>query len=276
MGKFWTLFFSKFKQHQKQQQFKKNQSQNEKSRESEEELLAQVDRTKLPQHVAIIMDGNGRWAQKRGLPRTVGHRYGVEALRKVIEAAVELELPILSVYAFSTENWKRPKDEVSVLMSLIVEYLQKELAELHRQNVQIRPIGFLEDLPPHAQSELNYALNVTARNTGLQLNVALNYGGRMEIVRAARILGDRIAAGDVLSEAVTEELFASYLFTAGQPDPDLLIRPSGELRISNFLLWQLAYAEFYFSDINWPDFGKKEFYHAMIDFQQRERRYGGI
>jgi undecaprenyl diphosphate synthase len=189
---------------------------------------------------------------------------------------VELELPILSVYAFSTENWKRPKDEVSVLMSLIVEYLQKELAELHRQNVQIRPIGFLEDLPPHAQSELNYALNVTARNTGLQLNVALNYGGRMEIVRAARILGDRIAAGDVLSEAVTEELFASYLFTAGQPDPDLLIRPSGELRISNFLLWQLAYAEFYFSDINWPDFGKKEFYHAMIDFQQRERRYGGI
>ncbi|MCR6544702.1 isoprenyl transferase [Dehalobacterium formicoaceticum] len=259
MGRFWTLFFGKFKGHKE-----------------EGDLLAQIDRTKIPQHVAIIMDGNGRWAKKRGLLRTVGHRYGVEALRQVIEAAVELKLPVMSVYAFSTENWKRPKDEVSVLMNLIVEYLQKEIKELHRQQVKIRPIGFIEDLPPAAQRELNHAQNVTAGNTGLQLNVALNYGGRLEIVHAARTLGAKIASGELKSEAVTEELFASFLFTAGQPDPDLLIRPSGEFRISNFLLWQLAYAEFYFSDINWPDFGKEEFYRAILDFQTRERRYGGI
>lgn len=262
MGKFWTLFFSN-----KNQKKQKNQ---------EQEFLAQVDRTRIPQHLAIIMDGNGRWAKKRGLPRTAGHRYGVEALRKVIEACVELKIPVLTVYAFSTENWKRPKEEVSVLMNLIVEYLQKEINELNKQNIKIRAIGFIKELPTDAREELNRAQRTTSRNTGLNLNVALNYGGRMEILEAARTIGKKIELGELKSGDLTEELFSSCLFTAGQPDPDLLIRPSGEYRISNFLLWQLAYAELYYTDIYWPDFNKSEFYRAIIDFQQRNRRYGGV
>jgi len=260
--KFWSLLFPN-----KTQQKQINQ---------EQEFLAQVDRTKIPQHLAIIMDGNGRWAKKRGLPRTAGHRYGVEALRKVIEACVEIKIPVLTVYAFSTENWKRPKEEVSVLMNLIVEYLQKEINELHKQNIKVRPIGFIKELPQDAQEELIKAQKTTSHNTGLNLNVALNYGGRMEILEAARTIGKKIELGKLKSNDLTEELFSSCLFTAGQPDPDLLIRPSGEYRISNFLLWQLAYAELYYTDILWPDFNKKEFYRAIIDFQKRDRRYGGV
>ncbi|HHT63887.1 MAG: isoprenyl transferase [Bacillota bacterium] len=259
MRKFWTGVF-----------------QNRKRKVLEQKLLAQVDRTKLPRHLAIIMDGNGRWAQKRGLPRTAGHRYGVEALRKVIEASVELGIPVLTVYAFSTENWKRPKEEVSVLMDLIVEYLQKELDELHQQNIKIRTIGSIKELPFNAREELAKAEKTTAQNSGLKLNVALNYGGRMEILEAARTVARQVETGVLQSSEITEELFSSYLFTAGQPDPDLLIRPSGEYRISNFLLWQLAYAELYFTDIYWPDFSKEEFYRAILDFQGRNRRYGGV
>lgn len=263
MRKFWNLFFP-------------NKIQQLKSKNQEQEYLAQVDRTKIPQHVAIIMDGNGRWAKKRGLPRTAGHRYGVEALRKIIEAGVELKMSVLTVYAFSTENWKRPKDEVSILMNLIVEYLQKEINELHQQNIKLRAIGFIKDLPREAQAELKRSEKITRMNTGLNLNVALNYGGRMEILEAARFMGREIELGKLKSADLTEELFDSCLFTAGQPDPDLLIRPSGEYRISNFLLWQLAYAELYYTEVLWPDFNKTEFYRAIIDFQKRDRRYGGV
>mgnify|MGYP000948055168 CR=1 FL=1 len=259
MRKFWSFLFPGRKQ-----------------KDLEKKILAQVDRTKIPQHVAIIMDGNGRWAQKRGLPRTAGHRYGVEALRKIIEAAVELKIPVLTVYAFSTENWKRPKEEVNVLMNLIVEYLQKELNELHRQNIKIRTIGSIKEIPWEAREELSRAEKTTAGNTGLQLNVALNYGGRMEILEAARTMAKKVERGEVKSEDITEEKFSACLFTAGQPDPDLLIRPSGEFRISNFLLWQLAYAELYFTDIYWPDFNKTEFYRAILNYQGRNRRFGGV
>lgn len=259
MQKFWTLF-----------------SRSKQDKDQEREFLAQVDRTKLPQHLAIIMDGNGRWAQKRGLPRTAGHRYGVEALRKIIEACVELQISVLTVYAFSTENWKRPKAEVNVLMNLIVEYLRNEIGELHKQNIKIRPIGSIKELPVEARDELTKAEKTTAHNTGLNLNVALNYGGRMEILEAARTIGKKIESGELKSSELTEELFSSCLFTAGQPDPDLLIRPSGEFRISNFLLWQLAYAELYYTKIYWPDFNKTEFYRAILDFQRRNRRYGGV
>ncbi|MEL7566358.1 MAG: isoprenyl transferase [Dehalobacterium sp.] len=262
MRKFWNILFPN--------KIEKNQIN------QEQKFLAQIDRTRMPQHLAIIMDGNGRWAKRRGLPRTVGHRYGVEALRKVIEACVELKIPVLTVYAFSTENWKRPKEEVSVLMNLIVEYLQKEINELHQQNIKLRPIGFIKELPKDAQEELIKAQTTTSHNTGLNLNVALNYGGRMEILEAARTIGKKIESGKLKSSDLTEELFSSCLFTAGQPDPDLLIRPSGEYRISNFLLWQLAYAELYYTDIFWPDFNKSEFYRAIIDFQKRDRRYGGV
>lgn len=230
----------------------------------------------MPRHVAIIMDGNGRWAKKRGLPRAAGHRSGAEALRGVVKACGDLGIPYLTVYAFSTENWKRPKEEVSVLMDLIVEYLQKELDELHQQNIKIRTIGSIKELPFNAREELAKAEKTTAQNSGLKLNVALNYGGRMEILEAARTVARQVETGVLQSSEITEELFSSYLFTAGQPDPDLLIRPSGEYRISNFLLWQLAYAELYFTDIYWPDFSKEEFYRAILDFQGRNRRYGGV
>lgn len=239
-------------------------------------ILAQIDRNKIPAHVAIIMDGNGRWAKKRGLPRTVGHRYGVEALRQVIEASVDLKVSVLTVYAFSTENWKRPKEEVNILMGLIVEYLQKEISEMHRQNIKINTIGHIEELPVAAQRELAKAVNLTKGNTGLKLNLALNYGGRMEILAAAKSLAQDIEKGTIRNHEITEELFSAYFFTAGQPDPDLLIRPSGELRISNFLLWQLAYAEMYFTDTYWPDFNKAEYYRALLAYQNRDRRYGGV
>jgi undecaprenyl diphosphate synthase len=247
-----------------------------KHQENEPELLQQIDLTKLPRHVAIIMDGNGRWAQKRGLPRSAGHRAGVETLRTVIEACVELKIKILTVYAFSTENWKRPKEEISILMSLIVEYLRKELAEMHRQNISIRPIGDLSPLPEEARNELARARETTQNNTGLIFNVALNYGGRKEIVRAAKAIGEKIEAKKMRAADITEDIFAQHLFTAGQPDPDLLIRPSGELRISNYLLWQLAYAEFYYTKIFWPDFNKNELLKAIADFQKRSRRSGGL
>ncbi|MDR3541084.1 MAG: isoprenyl transferase [Desulfosporosinus sp.] len=238
--------------------------------------LDQVAKDRLPRHIAIIMDGNGRWAQKRALPRSMGHRAGVEALRKVVKACSKLGIEVLTVYAFSTENWKRPKDEVGVLMTLLTEYLRKELQELHQNNVLIRTMGKITDLPREAQHELEHAIERTRNNTGLILNLALNYGGRSEIIDAVRKLTKEVLSGKQRIEEIDEERFSKALFTSGLPDPDLLIRTSGEMRLSNFLLWQLAYTEIVVVEELWPDFGQKALLEAIEAYQKRDRRFGGI
>jgi len=240
------------------------------------DLLHQIDRNALPAHIAIIMDGNGRWARKRGLPRVAGHRAGINAVREVVEGSAELGIPVLTLYAFSVENWKRPLSEVSTLMQLLKEYLNKELANLNKNNIRFRTIGRTDELDASVQAELDKAITTTSCNGGMIFNVALNYGGRAEIVDAVNRLlnnGGRAAAAN---GGVTEKDFAEYLYTAGQPDPDLLIRTSGELRISNFLLWQIAYAEIWVTETLWPDFEKRHLYEAILAFQKRERRYGGL
>jgi undecaprenyl diphosphate synthase len=240
------------------------------------ELLEQIDRSALPAHVAIIMDGNGRWARKRGLPRVAGHRAGINAVREVVEGSAQLGISVLTLYAFSVENWKRPRTEVSMLMQLLKEYLNKELENIHKNNIRFRTIGRTDELDPSVQIELEKGIARTRNNTGMIFNVALNYGGRAEIVDAVNRLlrngGPALAANGGLSE----KDFAQYLYTAGQPDPDLLIRTSGELRVSNFLLWQIAYSEIWVTDTLWPDFEKQHLYEAIIAFQKRERRYGGL
>ncbi|HAA90277.1 MAG: Isoprenyl transferase [Thermoanaerobacterales bacterium 50_218] len=235
-----------------------------------------IDPAKLPTHVAIIMDGNGRWAKARGLPRFAGHRAGVETLRVIVRACLELGIKVLTVYAFSTENWKRPEEEVRELMNLLCEYIRKEVAELHRHGVQMRTIGCIEELPLPAQEALKQALELTAGNKNLILNIALNYGGRREIVEVTRKIAQKVKRGEITPEMIDEELFSSYLDTAGLPDPDLLIRPAGELRISNFLLWQVAYTEFWNTSVFWPDFREVHFLQALVDYQKRERRFGGL
>ncbi|AEF94363.1 Undecaprenyl pyrophosphate synthase [Desulfotomaculum nigrificans CO-1-SRB] len=242
----------------------------------ENELLQLIDRQRLPKHIAIIMDGNGRWAQRRGWPRSFGHRAGVESLRGVVKACSELDVKFLTCYAFSTENWKRPEEEVSFLMGLLVEYLEKEMDELHQNNVKIYAIGGLHELPQRAQDALNKAFTKTANNTGLTLNLALNYGGRSELTQAIVKIAKAVADGSIQLSEINEQLVSENLFTAGMPDPDLLIRPSGDFRISNFLLWQLAYTEFWLSDVMWPDFKKIHLLQAIVDYQQRERRFGGL
>jgi len=237
------------------------------------ELLNQIDKTALPAHIAIIMDGNGRWAANRGMPRVAGHRAGIDAVRAAVEGSAELGISVLTLYAFSVENWKRPQAEVTTLMSLLKEYVNKEIESIHRNNIRFRTIGRTSELDDSVQRELEKAITRTAGNTGMVFNVALNYGGRAEIVDAVNRLME-IAGGK--REPVTEADFAKYLYTAGLPDPDLLIRTSGEMRISNFLLWQIAYAEIYVTEALWPDFGKKDLYEAIIAFQKRERRYGGL
>ncbi|MBI3760769.1 MAG: isoprenyl transferase [Chloroflexi bacterium] len=224
----------------------------------------------IPAHVAIIMDGNGRWARKRGLPRLAGHRAGTENLRRVIEACVEFGVQILTIYAFSTENWGRPEDEVQGLMSILEDVIDRELKELHKNGVQLRHIGRLEEINPTLQRKVREAIAMTARNTRLTLNVAFNYGGRDEIVQAVR----RIIADGVKPDRVDEALIGQYLYTGGQPDPDLIIRTSGELRVSNFLIWQGAYAEYYVTPTFWPDFDKEELRQALWHFARRERRFG--
>jgi len=225
---------------------------------------------KLPTHVAIIMDGNGRWALSRGLPRLAGHRAGVENLRRIITACVEFGIPYLTIYAFSTENWGRPLEEVKGLLFILDEVLDRELAELHKQGVRLWHIGRLEGIAPSTQKKVRDAIEMTKNNTRLTLNVAFNYGGRAEIVHALQqMLADGVTAGQI-----TEELIGRYLYTAGQPDPDLIIRTAGELRVSNFLLWQGAYAEYYAADVYWPDFDKEEFRRALEHFASRERRFG--
>jgi len=240
------------------------------------DLLHQIDRSALPAHIGIIMDGNGRWAHKRGLPRVAGHRAGINAVREVVEGCAELGIPVLTLYAFSVENWKRPRAEVSTLMQLLKEYLSKELENIHKNGIRFRTIGRTDELDVTVRTELEKGIEKTRNNTGMIFNVALNYGGRAEIVDAVnRILqnGGKEAAAN---GGISENDFSKYLYTAGQPDPDLLIRTSGELRISNFLLWQIAYAEIWVTETLWPDFQKRHLYEAIIAFQKRERRYGGL
>ena len=227
-------------------------------------------------HIAIIMDGNGRWAKKRGLPRTAGHKRGVETVKEIVRAAIELKIPCLTLFSFSSENWSRPKPEIDELMRLMKSFLEREQNELIKGNVKVKMIG-----APLEQNSEVYALikrveQQTATNTGLQLTVAFNYGGRDEIVRAAQRLANQVANGKLQPENITEQNFAMQLDTDGLPDPDLLIRTSGEYRISNFLLWQLAYAEFVFLDCNWPDFNRQKLEEAIQDYFSRDRRYGGL
>ncbi|MGD0808004.1 MAG: isoprenyl transferase [Anaerolineales bacterium] len=226
----------------------------------------------LPAHIAIIMDGNGRWANSRGLPRVAGHRAGTDNLRRVIEGCVEFGVKVLTIYAFSTENWERPQEEVKGLMTILEDVIDRELAELHRNGVQLRHIGRLEGLSPFLQKKVQQAMELTRDNQRLILNVAFNYGGRDELVCAVRsILRDGVTA-----DAVDETLISKYLYTAGLPDPDLVIRTSGEQRTSNFLIWQSAYAEWYFPPVYWPDFNKEELRKALWEFSRRDRRFGGV
>lgn len=241
-----------------------------------EELYKVLDKNNLPGHIAIIMDGNGRWATRRGLPRAMGHRSGVESLREVVRLCSSLGINYLTVYAFSTENWKRPTEEVNILMDLLVEYLNKELLELHENNVRIKAIGQICELPPKTKEALNNAESYTESNTGLTLNLALNYGGRNEITDAVKRIAKKAVSGELDLDQINEKVVAEHLFTAGIPDPDLLIRPSGEQRISNFLLWQSAYSEFWFSSVLWPDFRKIHLLEAIVDYQRRHRRFGGL
>ena len=229
-----------------------------------------------PAHVAIIMDGNGRWAQMRGLPRQEGHRRGLEALRRVVRHAGELGIRVLTVYSFSTENWRRPKAEVTFLMGLLRRFVENDLAELHEAGVRVRIIGSRDDLAPDLRALVERAESMTAGNAGLTLAVAFNYGSRDELTRVARRLAEDVAAGRVAPEAVDEEMLGARLDTGGLPDPDLVIRTSGESRVSNFLLWQAAYAEFIFTPVLWPDFDRKALEDALAEYHRRERRFGGV
>jgi len=241
-------------------------------------LMALVRKKPLPVHVAIIMDGNGRWAKKRGLHRVAGHRQGVETLRDVIKTSDELGIKHLTIFAFSTENWKRPVSEVNALIDLLVEYLRKEVMELHSKNVKIVILGCLDAFHPSVRREIERAVELTKDNSGLNINIALNYGGRAEIIRAVKNIIQDVNDKKISPDDIDEKLFSSYLYTANIPDPDLLIRTSGELRISNFLLYQIAYTELVFTqpDVLWPDFNKKTYLEAIVEYQNRQRRYGGI
>lgn len=238
----------------------------------EHALVRSVDFNRLPRHVAIIMDGNGRWAAARHLPRVEGHRAGIDAVRDTVETSARLGISVLTLYAFSVENWKRPDTEVSALMGLLKHYLRAELKALLRNNIRFHVIGEPERLSRDIREELRLAEERTAANTGMQFNIALSYGGRAEIVEAAR----RAMRAGIGPDALDEQTFASFLYTAGQPDPDLMIRTSGEMRVSNFLLWQIAYAEIWVTDALWPDFRARHLLEAILDYQKRDRRYGAI
>jgi undecaprenyl diphosphate synthase len=242
----------------------------------ERELLDRLPPSSLPRHVAIIMDGNGRWARQRGFPRVEGHRAGIRAVRDTVEAAARLELEVLTLYAFSTENWKRPRWEVRTLMALLKEYLAKELRTMVDNNIRFRPIGRIADLEPEIQDGLAGAVSATAANTGLTFQIALNYSGRAELLDLVRTAVSNARADRIDAESIDEDWVAAHLATAGVRDPDLLIRTSGELRVSNFLLWQIAYAELYFTPVLWPDFTTRDLLLAVAEFAHRERRYGGV
>lgn len=231
---------------------------------------------KLPKHIAIIMDGNGRWAKSKGKPRTVGHREGMKRIISTVRTCSDIGIRYLTLYAFSNENWKRPKTEVEFLFSLLVEFLRSEIEELHRNNVRLTVIGEVSKLPKTALIEINKGIEKTKNNTGMTLCIALNYGGRQEIVNAAKKLADDCLTGRIKPEDISDELFAAKLETACMPDPDLVIRTSGEQRISNFLLYQLAYSEFVFDKVNWPDFDSSRLYMALDEYMKRDRRFGGL
>jgi len=238
----------------------------------DEALARQVNFESLPSHVALIMDGNGRWAAQRHLPRVEGHRAGIDSVRDVVETSARLGIRVLTLYAFSVENWKRPRTEVNTLMMLLKRYIRLEVGALNKNNIRFRPIGRIDELAPDVQHELELGVRQTASNTGMLFNIALNYGGRAEIVDAAR----RAIAAGVAPDALDEQRFGQFLYTAGVPDPDLLIRTSGEMRVSNFLLWQIAYAEIWVTDTLWPDFRRRDLLEAIVAYQKRDRRYGGI
>lgn len=239
-------------------------------------LKEQIDMNRIPKHIAIIMDGNGRWAKKRFLPRTAGHREGVERVSEIVEAASDLNVQCLSLYAFSTENWKRPKEEIDALMNLLVLYINRELDRIHKNNIRMRVMGDISKLPKNVAEKVQMAIEKTKDNTGMVLNIGLNYGGRDEIIRAVKNILADVKRGKLKEEDINSDMFSKYLYTSELPDPDLLIRPSGELRLSNFMLYQVAYTEFWFSEIYWPDFKPKNLYEAIIDYQKRDRRFGGI
>jgi undecaprenyl diphosphate synthase len=241
----------------------------------EASLLEKLDLTRLPRHVAVIMDGNGRWAQKRHLPRIAGHRTGTQSARTTIETCARLKIEALTLYAFSVENWRRPKTEIDFLMALLREYLRKEMPLIQKNNIRMRFLGRMDELPAGVQNDVRDAMEKTAENKGMVLCVALNYGGRAEIVDAVNAILSE-GNGHGIPRKVTEEQLSRHLYTEGLPDPDLLIRTSGEMRVSNFLLWQIAYAEIFVTETLWPDFNRARLLEALLEFQKRERRYGGI
>jgi undecaprenyl diphosphate synthase len=242
----------------------------------EASLLGQLDMKRLPGHIAIIMDGNGRWAERRHLPRIAGHRSGVKAARGIIETCAQLNIPCLTLYAFSVENWRRPRAEVDFLMRLLREYLKRELPTIHENNIRLVVIGRPAQLSEPVRQDLEGAMRLTEHNSGMKLVVALNYGGRAELVDAFNALLEKVHATKVATLHVDEQAISDHLYTAGLPDPDLLIRTSGEMRVSNFLLWQIAYAEIYVTETLWPDFSRARLFEALIEYQKRERRYGGL
>ncbi|MDX2230400.1 MAG: isoprenyl transferase [Leptolyngbyaceae cyanobacterium bins.349] len=240
------------------------------------QLPADLQQERLPRHVAVIMDGNGRWAKQRGLPRFMGHRRGVDALKNLLRCCRDWGVEALTAYAFSTENWGRPSEEVEFLMTLFERVLRQELREMMEENVRIRFVGNLQVLPRSLQSEIERAVEQTANNQGIQFTVATNYGGRQEILQACRAIAQKVQQGVLNPDEIDEALFGRHLYTAGICDPDLLIRTSGEMRISNFLLWQMAYAEIYVTETLWPDFDRHQFHQALSAYQQRERRFGKV
>lgn len=247
-----------------------------------EETLKNIDLENMPKHIAIIMDGNGRWAKNKGFPRTIGHKRGMSAVKNIVTASSELGIGILTLYAFSAENWKRSENEVSFLMRLLKQYLKKEKKDLMKNNIKLNVFGRINELPGFVRKELKDVCNATSHNSGMLLNLALNYGGRIEIVDAIKKIVKEVLSVKkdlnvkYLINTIDESLISKHLYTAGLPDPDLLIRTSGELRISNFLLWQIAYTELWITDVLWPDFNKNHLFSAIVDYQKRERRFGGV
>lgn len=236
----------------------------------------ELDFNAMPKHIAFIMDGNGRWAKRRGLPRLVGHNAGTETVKKIVKESQRLNIPYITFYAFSTENWKRPTDEVNGLMQILVKFIQSEVDEIHENNIKISILGDLDKLPDYAKSKVIEAIHLTEHNTGMHFNIAINYGGRDEIIQAVKHIAVDYAKGDITLDQIDDTTMSAHLYTRGMPEPDLLIRTSGEVRLSNFLLWQLAYSELIFLDLYWPDFNANELQKAILEFQRRNRRFGAV
>ncbi|MEA5420223.1 polyprenyl diphosphate synthase [Spirulina sp. CCNP1310] len=239
-------------------------------------LPSDLERDRLPRHVAVIMDGNGRWAKQQGMPRVMGHRRGVDSLRDLLRCCKDWGIPALTAYAFSTENWGRPSHEVDFLMTLFEQVLRRELAEMMAENVRIRFVGNLDALPPSLQAEISRSMNDTKNNQDVEFTVATNYGGRQEIIQACRAIAQKVQQGQISLDQIDENLFEQHLYTSGLSNPDLLIRTSGEMRISNFLLWQMAYSEIYVTQTAWPDFDREAFHQALLNYQTRDRRFGKV